>query len=261
MKRIGRIATVATVALVAATASVAVSAAEPAPTTVEQLCAAQQWPRPVPNVVGSNLFDVTVQGALSCWDNVRAVAPDGHDPIHNPTGTVDAADYLISSVSPPSGTPIGRHDVVTVQLAGVDRHAPPAFQPCAWVTTDEAAGILGGPVTAEPILDSAGSVELACTYKRSQDSSVDSELLLAGAFPVDATSMLALATATAKDPTTVDGLGIQAACVFNPGTTPPSTSLLVVLSGDRLYRAVGKYYMPCDSLKQFAQTAIGRIGA
>ncbi|WP_157681279.1 hypothetical protein [Mycobacterium sp. JS623] len=204
---------------------------------------------------------MTVQGALSCWDEVRAVAPDGHDPINNPTRAADAVGYRITALSPPPGTPVERDDVVTVQVVSVDRQAPPAFQPCAWVTTDEASGILGGPATAEPILDSAESVELACAYERSQDRGVESELLLPGAFPVDAPSMLALATAAAKNPTTVDGLGIQAVCLFNPGTTPPSTALLVVLSGNRLYRAVGKYYMRCDSLKEFARTAIGRIGA
>jgi hypothetical protein len=250
-----------TSAIVAVVARATVAVASPDPVTVEQLCAAQQWPRPVPDVVGTNLDDVTGQGALSCWDHVRAVAPDGHDPINNPASAVDAAGYRITALSPPPGTPVGRHDVVTVQVAGVDRQAPPAFQPCAWVTTDEASGILGGPATAEPIIDSPGSVELACAYTRSQDSGVESELLLPGAFPVDAPSMFALATTTAKNPTTIDGLGIQAACLFNPGTTPPSTALLVVLSGDRLYRAVGKYYMPCDSLKEFAQIAIGRTGA
>jgi hypothetical protein len=247
-----------TAGIVVATASASVAAAIPVPTTVEQLCAAEQWPRPMPDVVGKNLEQVTRQGALACWDNVRGVAPDGHDPVDNAT---DAAGYLITAVSPPPGTPIGRHDAVTVQLTGIDRQAPPASRPCDWVTTDEAAGILGGPATAEPLVDEPGSVEFSCAYQRSPDSGVESELLMPGAFPVDAASALALATATANNPTTVEGLGVKAACVFNAGTTPPSTALLVVLGGDRLYRAVGKYYMSCDSLKLFAQTAIGRIGA
>jgi hypothetical protein len=112
--------------IVAATASAQLAAAGPAPTTVDQLCAAQQWPRSMPDVVGKNLDQVTGQGALACWDNVRGVAPDGHDPVGNAT---DAAGYLITAVSPPPGTPAGRHDAVTVQLTGVDRQAPPASRP------------------------------------------------------------------------------------------------------------------------------------
>jgi hypothetical protein len=47
---------------------------------------------------------------------------------------------------------------------------------------------------------------------------------------------------------------------MEPQTTPPSTTLLVLLTGDRLYRATGTYYPSCDSLKRFAKTAIARIG-
>jgi hypothetical protein len=57
----------------------------------------------------------------------------------------------------------------------------------------------------------------------------------------------------------VDDVGIKAVCVFEPTTTPPSTTLSVLLSGDRIYRATGWYAMPCDKLKPFAQAAIGRI--
>jgi hypothetical protein len=48
--------------------------------------------------------------------------------------------------------------------------------------------------------------------------------------------------------------------VIEQRTTPPSTTLLILLNADRLYRAVGGYVY-CDTLKQFAQVAIGRIGA
>jgi len=131
---------------------------------------------------------------------------------------------------------------------------------CYWVTAGEAADILGGPVTLEPLLDEAGSVEMSCGYRQSIDSTIESDLKLPGAFPVDAASQFALGTAPATNVTTVDGLGVKAACVTEPQTTPPSTTLLVLLTGDRLYRATGTYYPSCDSLKRFAKTAIARIG-
>jgi hypothetical protein len=94
-------------------------AAGAAPTTVQERCDAQTWPRPVPDVIGVRL-DQAQHGELACWDNIRAVAPDGHDPINNPNGPADVA-YRITAVSPRVDTPIGRHDVVTVQLADVDK--------------------------------------------------------------------------------------------------------------------------------------------
>jgi hypothetical protein len=236
------------------------SAPGPAPTTVAQLCDAQTWSRPVPDVEGQLLSQTTKVGALGCWDNVRGVAPDGHDPINNPAHPGDVA-YRITAVSPVAGTPIGRHDVVTVQLAVVDTKAPPAIRPCDWVTTDEAASILGWPVSAEPHGDEAGSVDMRCDYDKPGEIGVgvESALRVPGAFPVDAASQYALAT-VANNATPVDGVGLKAVCVFEPQTTPPSTTVVVLLSGDRRYRAT-EGYASCDTLKQFAQAAIGRVGA
>lgn len=61
--------------------------------------------------------------------------------------------------------------------------------------------------------------------------------------------------------TPIEGVGVKAHCVIEPTTTPPSTTLVVQLSGDRLYRVTGWYTPSCDALKQVAKTAIGRIGA
>jgi hypothetical protein len=202
---------------------------------------------PVPNIEGQLLKPGTKVRALECWDNVRGVAPDGHDPVNNPAKPVEAT-YRITAASPPPGTSIGRRDVVTIQLAAVDPKAAPASRPCDWVTTSEAAGFLGGPVTARPSGDEAGSVDMSCDYDRSGEigKGIQSDLLVAGAFPVDAASEFAL-WAT-ENVTTVGGLGVKAACVP------------VLLNGDRLYRAIGGYVF-CDTLRQFAQAAIGRIGA
>jgi hypothetical protein len=217
------IAVAATAAIVATAGSAAgcsttsptLSPPRSTPTTLEQLCDAQTWPRPVPNIVGQLLKPGTKVGALECWDNVRGVAPDGHDPVNNPAKPVEAT-YRITAASPLPGTSIGRHDVVTIQLAAVDPKAAPASRPCDWVTISEAAGFLGGPVTARPSGDEAGSVDMSCDYDRSGEigKGIRSDLLVAGAFPVDAASEFAL-WAT-ENVTTVGGLGVKAACVFQP---------------------------------------------
>ena len=67
---------------------------------------------------------------------------------------------------------------------------------------------------------------------------------------VDAASQFAIAT-TSNNTTNIDGLGVKAVCVVEPRTTPPSTTLLVLLNGDRLFR-VTEGYASCDTLKQFA---------
>jgi hypothetical protein len=231
--------------------------AAPGPTTVKQLCDAQTWPRALPNVIGQLLYQAK-HGALGCYDNVKAVAPDGHDPLNHPARP---KIYRITAVSPAVGTPIGRHDTVTIELAEVDATQAAVFQPCAWVTAAEAADILAGPVTAEPIGDQPGSVDVACLYDKPVDvgEGVQIDLRMPGAFAVDAGAEFALATSAPRT-TVVDGIGVKAACVNEPTTTPPSTTLVVLLNGDRLLR-VTQGYASCNTLKRFAQLAIGRIGA
>lgn len=230
--------------------------ASPGPTTVQQLCDSQTWPRPLPNVVGRLLYQAK-DGTLGCWDNVRGVAPDGHDPLHSPAQPAEKT-YRVVGVSPAAGTPIGRHDPVTVDLADLDPREPAAFRPCEWVSETEARGLMGGQVTLEPYGDQAGSVDIACIYNRPGDlgDGVEVDLQSTGAFLVDAASQFALES---RHGTVVDGVGSKAACVDDPTTSPPSTTLLVLLGGDRLLRVI-QGNGSCDSLKRFAQLAIGRIG-
>jgi hypothetical protein len=141
--------------------------------------------------------------------------------------------------------------------------AVPASEPsaaaCDWVTTDEAAGILNESVTADPLLDEPGSVEISCAYHGSEGDGVESDLRLSGAFKTDAAAQFALVSA--GNVATVGDLGVKSVCVVEPRTTPPSSTVVVLLSGDRLYRATGWYALSCDTLRQFAAVAIGRIGA
>ena len=141
-----------------------------------------------------------------------------------------------------------------------DPAAPRAFQPCDWVTTQETADIFGAPVTPEPTDGAAGVNHPRCFYAVTGDDTglgISSELLLPGASPVDAGTRLANAAAE-PGAATVDGLGVNAVCVFEPNVTPPSTTILVLLDGGRIYRATAAYEY-CDTVERFARTAINRI--
>ena len=230
---------------------------------MQRLCDAQTWPRPIPSVAGL-LFDTSRKqivtgaegGALACWDNVRSVTQDGQD------AQKLLGPQQITSISPSAGTPVGRHDPVTVAVAPVDYSAPPAFRPCDWVTTSEATTFLGMPEPAitAPSGDRAGSVDISCGYRNPHYlHNVTSELMMPGAFPVDASSTYALYSD--GNDTAVGGLGLAARCYTNPHGSQdrPYTVLEVILDGNRMYTATGWGNEPCDTLKQFAQTAIGRL--
>lgn len=137
--------------------------------------------------------------------------------------------------------------------------APQASRPCDWVTRQEATDILGKPVTLEPS-DAAGSSAPRCFYAASGGGigvGISSELLLPDASAVDADTRLAHATA-APGAQAIGGLGVKAVCVFEPQVTPPSTTILVLLDGSRIYRATAAYEY-CDTVQRFARTAIDRI--
>ena len=258
--RISRFAVIASPTVAASIALSATAHAEP--TTLQQFCDAQSWPRPVTDVVGK-LFDPVINqisageagGALVCWDSIRSFNPDGQE-------SHDYGPQRITAVSPPPGTTLGRHDLVTLQLTPIDYKAPPAFRPCDWVTASEAAGFLGvpEPVKTETLDDRAGSVDVQCVYRSpSYGHAVSSELLLPGAFPVDAASEYA--SQAGEHPTAVSGLGVRAQCHTNPHGVQdrPYTKLVVLLDGSRMYKATGWGAEPCEVLKQFAQMAIGRV--
>jgi hypothetical protein len=227
--------------------------AAPGPTTVQQVCDAQAWPRPVPQVVGVILNDAD-SGALACWDNVKAIAPDGHDLENGP----ESGTYRITGVSPAPGTPIGRSDVVTLQVVPVDVTASPAFHPCGWVTADQAAKFLGvSSTSAVPAGDESGSAEPFCSY-RSDSHFVTSQLSLPASFAVDAQTELNMLVAGGRG-NEVAGLPGRAYCSTTQSGGKTSTTLQVLLGGNRLYQALGWDGESCDTLKQFAQTAIPRI--
>lgn len=236
------------------------TAAQPGPASLDRLCSALGWPRPLPDVTGQLLSQTAKVGALGCWTNVRGVAPDGGDPVSSPAGTY-RTDFRITAMSPSPGISAGRAELVTLRLAPVDPATPAEFQPCDWVSADEASALLGGPVHTRARDDQAGSVDASCSYTIGpSDTGIQADLRLPQSFPVSAAAQFELAT-SGKNGTDVDGLGVAAQCVLETTTTPPSTTLVVLLSGNRLYRATGWPGTSCEQLEQFSHIAIGRIGA
>jgi hypothetical protein len=197
-----------------------------------------------------------LDGSLLCFHLAKAAAPDGHDVLADIVS--QAPNYRITSVSPSAGTSVARADAITVEVVPVDQAEPPAFRPCDWVTTDEAAKFLGAaPVTTMSTGDQTGSVDQMCDYSVA-DQLVISELTLPGSSPVDASTQFAMTVANGGG-NDVSGLPGRAYCTPSASGNADSPAMLVVmLSHNRLYRATNTN---CDVLKQFAQAAIPRIGA
>lgn len=140
--------------------------------------------------------------------------------------------------------------------------ADPTFRPCDWVTVAEASDILGKPVSPTPSDDQVGSNDPQCFYAVTGDNTglgISSELLLPGASAVDANTRLANAAA-APGAEAVNGLGLDAVCVYEPNVTPPSITIVVLLDGGRVFRSTAAYEF-CDTVERFARTAITRLPA
>ena len=248
---------------VLATAVAVAPAALAEPSTVEALCAAQTWPRAVPDVVGlmyepysKRIPAGTSGGALACWNDIRGITSDGRDARKAATGGLDT----VTAVSPPPGTPVDRDEPITVHLAPMDYDAPKSFAPCDWVTNDEVAEIFGFAGTVETAgYVATGSVEPNCTYRSPGRTAVLARLYIAGAFPVDAASDYSLYPG--ENATPISGLGLAARCVTDLQGTQDTryNEVVVLLDGNRLFEAQGLGAQPCDQLKKFAQTAIDRI--
>jgi hypothetical protein len=99
----------------------------------------------------------------------------------------------------------------------------PAFRPCDWVTVAETSAILGKLVFPTPSDEQVGSNNPRCFYA-------------------------------------VEGLGRNAVCVYEPNVTPPSTTIVVLLDGGRVFRSTAAYEF-CDTVERFARTAITRLPA
>ena len=229
----------------------------PVPTNDAQLCAALSWPRPLPPVTGLDLTQAS-EGALACFDGVRALAPDGHDVMTDkePAATVS---WTIKATNPPADTRVSQGDSITLSVTPTDTTAAPAFHPCDWAS-DKALAILGASaVTAKPTGDQAGSVDQSCVYNSGRGM-VTTELKSPGSFAVDAQSEFDELTANG-DGSQLSGFPGRAYCgvVTNDGKT--SSRLMVLLSGGRAYQELGWNGQSCDVLKKFARAALAHIPA
>jgi hypothetical protein len=245
-------------------------AATAAPRNFTEVCDGLTWPRPMPAMVGLILDGHTELGEwgspTACLTNVRGIAEDGSVVWENGFYKPNIPPRLdrIVAASPPAGTRVGRHDAVTVNLVRVDLNEPPAYHPCDWVSTVEAAGILGAPsVTTggqgRELQNLMGSTDMSCDYQSTDHhSGVVSELLLRAGHFVDAAYEFAM-WAAQDDSTSVDGVGIKATCATVPKNRE-THRLFVLLSGERVYVVTGWSGGPCDPLTQFARAAIPRVG-
>lgn len=226
------------------------------PTNDEQLCKAQSWPRPLPQVVGLDLSQAST-GALTCFDNLKAMAPDGHD-VMNDTGAMKP--WTIKTMSPAAGTRVGQSDTVTLTLAPGPGVTSSAFHPCDWVSTDKIASILGtSSVTAVPTGDQAGSVDQACQYATGAGM-VTTELKSPGAFAVDAQSEFDEIAASGHA-SALSGLPGHASCRVTTNDGKTSSQLIVLLTGGRAFTELGWNGQSCELLTQVAQAALGHIPA
>ena len=87
-------------------------------TTGDEMCNAMHWPMPLPPTVGWSLMHLTNDTILSCFDNVTATAPDGHDAMNDPAMT--AYHWRITSMSPDAGTLIPRNQQLTLTVVHDD---------------------------------------------------------------------------------------------------------------------------------------------
>lgn len=236
------------------------------PVASDALCGGLTWPMPMPAVVGLTVDPLSdAPQPLACLDNVKRIGPDGRVL----SGTASGSLLRIASVSPDPGTPVSAHDPVTVNLATADRNSPPAYRPCDWVSTAEAATFLGvTPIAASPKGVEQGSTDISCDYSfndspegSSDRHSVSSELRLTENHVADAAAEYA--AGTTGDSVAVDGIGVKASCapVSTSAAGKPVRRLQVLLPGDRLYLATGWGGESCDTLGQFARAAIPRISA
>jgi hypothetical protein len=240
--------------------------ADATPNNMQQLCDAQTWPRPVPEVVGHPL-DQAYSGALACFRGTRGHAADGHNPLEH-YSDYNVNPYRITAISPPSGSPVGANDPVTVEVVAVAPTEAPAFSPCSWVTAGEAAGVLGvASVDAQPRRDQPGSLDPQCVYDAGTQS-VTADLKYPGSFPVDAQAQFDMTVAQSDGidiaGTAMTGLPGPAYCTHTHGTGSSGDQLDVLLSGGRMYTALLAHDgqdNSCDKVSRFVQLAIPRMGA
>ncbi|MFD5521803.1 hypothetical protein [Streptomyces sp. NPDC127066] len=80
--------------------------------SVNARCRAQEWPQPLPDVEGRP-FDPFGKD-LVCFDNIEAVAPDGHDVMTDPGSGLGA--WTVVSSTPGPGAKVRIATPITLEL-------------------------------------------------------------------------------------------------------------------------------------------------
>jgi hypothetical protein len=70
--------------------------------TGDEMCKAMHWPMPLPPTIGWSLTHMDYDSVLSCFQNLTATAPDGHDTMNDPAN--QAHNWKVTSMTPPAGT-------------------------------------------------------------------------------------------------------------------------------------------------------------
>ncbi|MFF0497577.1 hypothetical protein ACFYU5_14295 [Nocardia aobensis] len=78
-----------------------------------QDCAAQPWPRPLPDFRGKPLGQ-TVVGAALCFDITGITTADGRDVMHDPGAAT--TPWTVTAQQPTAGTPVAADTAVTLTV-------------------------------------------------------------------------------------------------------------------------------------------------
>jgi hypothetical protein len=83
-----------------------------APGSIEARCRALHWPQRMPDVSNQELDPLSKQ--LRCFDNLNALAPDGHDVMDDPAN--EAHRWTVATSRPGADTQVYRTTPITLVL-------------------------------------------------------------------------------------------------------------------------------------------------
>ncbi|MEU9149192.1 hypothetical protein AB0D59_01230 [Streptomyces sp. NPDC048417] len=84
--------------------------------SVTARCRAEHWPQPMPDVRGKH-FD-PLDKDLQCFDNVKAIAPDGHDVMNDSADQTQS--WTVTASKPATGVKVTTATPITLVLRAAD---------------------------------------------------------------------------------------------------------------------------------------------
>jgi hypothetical protein len=90
--------------------------------TGDEMCRAMHWPMPLPPMVGWGIGHLMSDSILICFDNVTAIASDGHD-VLTETGPNESGNWRVTSMTPPAGTMVPMNQQIRMTVVR-DYNAP-----------------------------------------------------------------------------------------------------------------------------------------